>query len=80
MIVLRKKQPTCQHICEIRWMGCYVMHMYEQDIDASWYTGRGVRPVGRFGRQTTGRFRRLALSSHSQRPRDRQRRVIYNKV
>ncbi|KAK1165852.1 prolactin-releasing peptide [Acipenser oxyrinchus oxyrinchus] len=23
------------------------------DIDASWYTGRGIRPVGRFGRRGT---------------------------
>ncbi|CAB1415845.1 unnamed protein product [Pleuronectes platessa] len=25
------------------------------DIDASWYTGRGIRPVGRFGRRATRR-------------------------
>uniref|UniRef100_A0A3Q3GZV2 Prolactin releasing hormone n=1 Tax=Labrus bergylta TaxID=56723 RepID=A0A3Q3GZV2_9LABR len=25
------------------------------DIDASWYTGRGIRPVGRFGRKVAER-------------------------
>ncbi|KAL0964066.1 hypothetical protein UPYG_G00317900 [Umbra pygmaea] len=33
-------------------------------IDPLWYTGRGIRPVGRFGRRAT--VRRLALASHSQ--------------
>ncbi|KAG9339529.1 hypothetical protein JZ751_023671, partial [Albula glossodonta] len=26
----------------------------DPDIDASWYTGRGIRPVGRFGRRESG--------------------------
>uniref|UniRef100_A0A673ZMC6 Prolactin releasing hormone n=1 Tax=Salmo trutta TaxID=8032 RepID=A0A673ZMC6_SALTR len=26
------------------------------DIDASWYTERGIRPVGRFGRRMNGRI------------------------
>nr|DBA19950.1 TPA: hypothetical protein GDO54_015705 [Pyxicephalus adspersus] len=25
----------------------------DPDIDPSWYTGRGIRPVGRFGRRGT---------------------------
>ncbi|XP_015214180.1 prolactin-releasing peptide isoform X1 [Lepisosteus oculatus] len=25
----------------------------DPDIDASWYTGRGIRPVGRFGRRVS---------------------------
>ncbi|KAM9483944.1 prolactin-releasing peptide [Salvelinus alpinus] len=35
------------------------------DIYASWYTGRGIRPVGRFGRRTNGRIQRLVLATHS---------------
>ncbi|CAL8240762.1 unnamed protein product [Merluccius merluccius] len=31
------------------------------DIDASWYTGRGIRPVGRFGRRAKGRSRRRSF-------------------
>ncbi|XP_043916665.1 prolactin-releasing peptide [Protopterus annectens] len=27
------------------------MEIRNPDIDASWYTGRGIRPVGRFGRR-----------------------------
>uniref|UniRef100_A0A8C5RLM4 Uncharacterized protein n=1 Tax=Laticauda laticaudata TaxID=8630 RepID=A0A8C5RLM4_LATLA len=27
------------------------MHNKYPDIDPSWYTGRGIRPVGRFGRR-----------------------------
>ncbi|XP_071602331.1 LOW QUALITY PROTEIN: prolactin-releasing peptide [Heliangelus exortis] len=27
------------------------MEIRNPDIDPSWYTGRGIRPVGRFGRQ-----------------------------
>ncbi|KAM7049501.1 prolactin-releasing peptide [Acridotheres tristis] len=27
------------------------MEIRNQDIDPSWYTGRGIRPVGRFGRR-----------------------------
>ncbi|KAA8588341.1 prolactin-releasing peptide [Etheostoma spectabile] len=34
-----------------------------RDIDASWYTGRGIRPVGRFGRRVTRRNQHLAFSS-----------------
>uniref|UniRef100_A0A8C9XE48 Prolactin releasing hormone n=1 Tax=Sander lucioperca TaxID=283035 RepID=A0A8C9XE48_SANLU len=29
------------------------------DIDASWYTGRGIRPVGRFGRKVARRNKAL---------------------
>uniref|UniRef100_A0A3B4TTB5 Prolactin releasing hormone n=1 Tax=Seriola dumerili TaxID=41447 RepID=A0A3B4TTB5_SERDU len=29
------------------------------DIDASWYTGRGIRPVGRFGRKAVRRNEHL---------------------
>uniref|UniRef100_A0A673B5M4 Prolactin releasing hormone 2 n=1 Tax=Sphaeramia orbicularis TaxID=375764 RepID=A0A673B5M4_9TELE len=31
------------------------------DIDASWYTGRGIRPVGRFGRKAVRRIEHLAF-------------------
>ncbi|XP_008298367.1 prolactin-releasing peptide-like [Stegastes partitus] len=31
------------------------------DIDASWYTGRGIRPVGRFGRKVHRRNERLGF-------------------
>ncbi|KAI3355915.1 hypothetical protein L3Q82_004463 [Scortum barcoo] len=31
------------------------------DIDASWYTGRGIRPVGRFGRKVARRNEHLAF-------------------
>ncbi|NXI66497.1 PRRP protein, partial [Anseranas semipalmata] len=27
------------------------MEIRNPDIDPSWYTGRGIRPVGRFGRR-----------------------------
>ncbi|XP_035248999.1 prolactin-releasing peptide [Anguilla anguilla] len=30
------------------------MEVRNPDIDASWYTGRGIRPLGRFGRQEAG--------------------------
>ncbi|XP_036395868.1 prolactin-releasing peptide [Megalops cyprinoides] len=30
------------------------MEIRNPDIDASWYTGRGIRPVGRFGRRELG--------------------------
>ncbi|KAJ8255923.1 hypothetical protein COCON_G00197870 [Conger conger] len=30
------------------------MEVRNPDIDASWYTGRGIRPVGRFGRHEAG--------------------------
>ncbi|CAB1346764.1 unnamed protein product [Coregonus sp. 'balchen'] len=40
------------------------MEIRNPDIDASWYTGRGIRPVGRFGRRTTGRIQRLAIATH----------------
>ncbi|XP_027746151.1 prolactin-releasing peptide isoform X2 [Empidonax traillii] len=29
------------------------MEIRNPDIDPSWYTGRGIRPVGRFGRRQT---------------------------
>ncbi|XP_015214182.1 prolactin-releasing peptide isoform X2 [Lepisosteus oculatus] len=29
------------------------MEIRNPDIDASWYTGRGIRPVGRFGRRVS---------------------------
>nr|XP_033801993.1 prolactin-releasing peptide [Geotrypetes seraphini] len=29
------------------------MDIRNPDIDPSWYTGRGIRPVGRFGRRGT---------------------------
>uniref|UniRef100_A0A8L0DRE6 Prolactin releasing hormone n=1 Tax=Oncorhynchus mykiss TaxID=8022 RepID=A0A8L0DRE6_ONCMY len=32
------------------------------DINASWYTGRGIRPVGRFGRRTNGRIQSTSVS------------------
>ncbi|KAM3608422.1 uncharacterized protein V6R79_024862 [Siganus canaliculatus] len=39
------------------------------DIDASWYTGRGIRPVGRFGRKAARRNERLAfITSQVYRP------------
>ncbi|GLD51481.1 prolactin-releasing peptide [Lates japonicus] len=31
------------------------------DIDASWYTGRGIRPVGRFGRKVAKRNEHLVF-------------------
>lgn len=31
----------------------------DPNIDASWYTGRGIRPVGRFGRRAEKRNRHL---------------------
>uniref|UniRef100_A0A8C4H2C0 Prolactin releasing hormone n=1 Tax=Dicentrarchus labrax TaxID=13489 RepID=A0A8C4H2C0_DICLA len=31
------------------------------DIDASWYTGRGIRPLGRFGRKVARRNKHLAF-------------------
>uniref|UniRef100_A0A3B4YFM3 Prolactin releasing hormone 2 n=1 Tax=Seriola lalandi dorsalis TaxID=1841481 RepID=A0A3B4YFM3_SERLL len=31
----------------------------DPDIDASWYTGRGIRPVGRFGRKAVRRNEHL---------------------
>ncbi|KAJ8350515.1 hypothetical protein SKAU_G00256450 [Synaphobranchus kaupii] len=44
------------------------MEIRNPHIDASWYTGRGIRPVGRFGRQEAGvmrgsgrAFRRLCV-------------------
>ncbi|AWP12719.1 putative prolactin-releasing peptide-like [Scophthalmus maximus] len=33
----------------------------DPNIDASWYTGRGIRPVGRFGRRAAQRNKRLAF-------------------
>uniref|UniRef100_A0A8D2L3G8 Uncharacterized protein n=1 Tax=Varanus komodoensis TaxID=61221 RepID=A0A8D2L3G8_VARKO len=39
------------------------------DIDPSWYTGRGIRPVGRFGR------RRAAAGEGVQKLAYRQQRV-----
>uniref|UniRef100_A0A3Q1GI05 Prolactin releasing hormone n=1 Tax=Acanthochromis polyacanthus TaxID=80966 RepID=A0A3Q1GI05_9TELE len=33
----------------------------DPDIDASWYTGRGIRPVGRFGRKVPRRNERLGF-------------------
>uniref|UniRef100_A0A3B5APP1 Prolactin-releasing peptide-like n=1 Tax=Stegastes partitus TaxID=144197 RepID=A0A3B5APP1_9TELE len=33
----------------------------DPDIDASWYTGRGIRPVGRFGRKVHRRNERLGF-------------------
>ncbi|XP_068803910.1 prolactin-releasing peptide [Struthio camelus] len=29
----------------------HAMEIRNPDIDPSWYTGRGIRPVGRFGRR-----------------------------
>uniref|UniRef100_A0A8C4T7U5 Prolactin releasing hormone n=1 Tax=Erpetoichthys calabaricus TaxID=27687 RepID=A0A8C4T7U5_ERPCA len=34
------------------------------DIDASWYTGRGIRPVGRFGRRASEVRRGSDYPSH----------------
>ncbi|XP_020827750.1 prolactin-releasing peptide [Phascolarctos cinereus] len=36
------------------------------DIDPSWYTGRGIRPVGRFGRRraTSEGYQRSAYGRH----------------
>ncbi|XP_062312404.1 prolactin-releasing peptide [Osmerus eperlanus] len=40
------------------------MEIRNPDIIASWYTGRGIRPVGRFGRRETERNRGLAVPTH----------------
>ncbi|KAK5861560.1 hypothetical protein PBY51_022946 [Eleginops maclovinus] len=37
------------------------MNIRNPDIDASWYTGRGIRPVGRFGRKVPRRKDHLAF-------------------
>uniref|UniRef100_A0AAQ5X6X4 Prolactin releasing hormone 2 n=1 Tax=Amphiprion ocellaris TaxID=80972 RepID=A0AAQ5X6X4_AMPOC len=43
---------------------------YNPDIDASWYTGRGIRPVGRFGRKVPRRYKRLGfITARVYRPR-----------
>ncbi|XP_077169889.1 prolactin-releasing peptide [Paroedura picta] len=38
------------------------MEIRNPDIDPSWYTGRGIRPVGRFGRRraATESFQKLS--------------------
>ncbi|XP_064166875.1 prolactin-releasing peptide isoform X3 [Anguilla rostrata] len=38
---------------QIAWQVPTAVHG-DPDIDASWYTGRGIRPLGRFGRQEAG--------------------------
>ncbi|XP_044287911.1 prolactin-releasing peptide [Varanus komodoensis] len=45
------------------------MEIRNPDIDPSWYTGRGIRPVGRFGR------RRAAAGEGVQKLAYRQQRV-----
>ncbi|KAM6071135.1 prolactin-releasing peptide [Chlamydotis macqueenii] len=43
------------------------MEIRNPDIDPSWYTGRGIRPVGRFGRrQTLGKGTRFRGASRQQ--------------
>ncbi|KAH0621739.1 hypothetical protein JD844_023357 [Phrynosoma platyrhinos] len=39
------------------------MEIRNPDIDPSWYTGRGIRPVGRFGRRRAA-GERAQRSSH----------------
>ncbi|XP_028664241.2 prolactin-releasing peptide [Erpetoichthys calabaricus] len=40
------------------------MEIRNPDIDASWYTGRGIRPVGRFGRRASEVRRGSDYPSH----------------
>ncbi|XP_043819603.1 prolactin-releasing peptide [Dromiciops gliroides] len=42
------------------------MEIRNPDIDPSWYTGRGIRPVGRFGRRraTVEGYQRSAYRQH----------------
>ncbi|XP_060113851.1 prolactin-releasing peptide [Heteronotia binoei] len=46
------------------------MEIRNPDIDPSWYTGRGIRPVGRFGR-------RRAASESIQKLNYRHRQVCF---
>ncbi|KAG7272994.1 hypothetical protein CRUP_010178 [Coryphaenoides rupestris] len=41
------------------------LNIRHPDIDASWYKGRGIRPVGRFGRRVKGRGRHPGVFRHS---------------
>lgn len=43
------KQRTGMYI----WINSVLFLSLDPDIDPSWYTGRGIRPVGRFGRRGT---------------------------
>ncbi|XP_042302147.1 prolactin-releasing peptide [Sceloporus undulatus] len=43
------------------------MEIRNPDIDPSWYTGRGIRPVGRFGRRrAAGESTQLSSHRHRQ--------------
>ncbi|XP_061468834.1 prolactin-releasing peptide [Rhineura floridana] len=46
------------------------MEVRNPDIDPSWYTGRGIRPVGRFGR-------RRAAGENAQKPGYRHRQACF---
>uniref|UniRef100_A0A8C6TEZ3 Uncharacterized protein n=1 Tax=Neogobius melanostomus TaxID=47308 RepID=A0A8C6TEZ3_9GOBI len=41
-----------------------LFHAADPDIKATWYTERGIRPVGRFGRKLTRGNRQFFLRSH----------------
>uniref|UniRef100_A0A4W6FRZ5 Prolactin releasing hormone n=1 Tax=Lates calcarifer TaxID=8187 RepID=A0A4W6FRZ5_LATCA len=50
------------YLCNKMSTGEMVLSMIKYpDIDASWYTGRGIRPVGRFGRKVAKRNEHLVF-------------------
>ena len=59
---LRKHPWVC--VLAVALIFFHLMCRSDPDIIASWYTGRGIRPVGRFGRRETERKRGLAVPSH----------------
>uniref|UniRef100_A0A3B4FVP6 Prolactin releasing hormone 2 n=1 Tax=Pundamilia nyererei TaxID=303518 RepID=A0A3B4FVP6_9CICH len=43
--------------CHLSFFSLLFLHLCcsDPDISASWYTGRGIRPLGRFGRKAARR-------------------------
>uniref|UniRef100_A0A668T1C1 Prolactin releasing hormone 2 n=1 Tax=Oreochromis aureus TaxID=47969 RepID=A0A668T1C1_OREAU len=40
---------------------CLLLYLTSDNTRASWYTGRGIRPLGRFGRKAARRNELLAF-------------------
>uniref|UniRef100_A0A3P8NAD8 Prolactin releasing hormone 2 n=1 Tax=Astatotilapia calliptera TaxID=8154 RepID=A0A3P8NAD8_ASTCA len=49
--------------CHLSFFSLLFLHLCcsDPDISASWYTGRGIRPLGRFGRKAARRNELLAF-------------------